>query len=318
VVLSSDKQRFGLRGPSHDAIKPEQLDSAAWPHLGRWHAHVAFLRTSHLRRSSYPAGVEPLCGTGTALQSAAVGQKGVQQHAMLSGSVAGLSRKAAKTRAMELSQSLSMLLRHQARELSIPIDPFGWVDLEHALAHVNSYEGDDALEGGFPATAEEVRQVVLSSDKQRFGLRGPSHDGAAPIEQIRANQGHTMEGIDADLTPISAADIPQAVHGTYLEAWDVIKREGISRMSRNHVHLAKDLPGESGVISGMRRSCQVLIWIDIAAAEQAGFYLPPLVQRSHIDRGADTTKLLQQGGRTQHRGRDVFSLVSAVHGTHLK
>merc|ERR1712008_182175 len=119
VVLSSDKQRFGLRGPSHDAIKPEQLDSAAWPHLGRWHAHVAFLRTSHLRRSSYPAGVEPLCGTGTALQSAAVGQKGVQQHAMLSGSVAGLSRKAAKTRAMELSQSLSMLLRHQARELSI-------------------------------------------------------------------------------------------------------------------------------------------------------------------------------------------------------
>jgi len=250
----------------HEKIKPEQLNPATWPHLSRWHAHVAFLSTSYLRMSSYPAGVEPVCRA--ALQSAAAGQKGAQQHPS---SITGLSSKAAKRRAMELSQTLSMLLRHQAKELNIPIDSCGWVDVEHVLAYVNSLEGDDALEGGFPATTEEVHQVVLSSDKQRFGLRGPPHNGAAPIEQVRANQGHSMEGIDAeDLTPISAADLPHAVHGTYQEAWEIIKQEGISRMSRNHIHLAKDLPGESGVISGMRRSCQVLIWIDIAAAEQAG------------------------------------------------
>ena len=33
-------------------------------------------------------------------------------------------------------------------------------------------------------------------------------------------------------------------------------------MTRNHIHFAKGLPGEDGVISGMRSSCDVLIYMD--------------------------------------------------------
>jgi len=41
-------------------------------------------------------------------------------------------------------------------------------------------------------------------------------------------------------------------------------------MSRTHIHLAQGLPGDSGVISGMRRSAQVLVYIDIRKAQQLG------------------------------------------------
>ncbi|KAI6044443.1 KptA family-domain-containing protein, partial [Pisolithus marmoratus] len=65
-----------------------------------------------------------------------------------------------------------------------------------------------------------------------------------------------------------------AVHGTTRKAWEVIATQGLSRMKRNHVHLAQGVPG-SGILSGMRNSSQVLIFIDVQKAIDAGieFYL---------------------------------------------
>ena len=61
------------------------------------------------------------------------------------------------------------------------------------------------------------------------------------------------------------------MHGTYHKSWGAIQASGgLSRMSRNHIHLAAGLPGDSGVISGMRKSCEVVIWIDVAKAVAAG------------------------------------------------
>jgi 2'-phosphotransferase len=31
---------------------------------------------------------------------------------------------------------------------------------------------------------------------------------------------------------------PMALHGTYLAAWQTIATDGLSRMKRNHIHLA--------------------------------------------------------------------------------
>lgn len=172
--------------------------------------------------------------------------------------------KLQKRRALEMSQSLSMLLRHKAREVGVPIDQFGWVLLEDALGWLNSFEGDEALEGGWPASTEEVRSVVCGSDKQRFQL------WEGPTLQIRANQGHSMEGIEVETEPLNSEEVPLAVHGTYYPAWELIRSSGLRRMERNHIHLARDLPGASGVISGMRSSCEVLIWVDVRRAEATG------------------------------------------------
>jgi 2'-phosphotransferase len=268
-----------------EGIKEGSFDHAALPHLSRWYRHVSSLKSRHAKFDHFgiaiPDGTKPVLGVAVSSQTNAskrkddgmkqvVGSQGAEKQATTSIGIASHSKKAAKERARELSQTLSMLLRHQAQEKGLPIDACGWVNMEHALAHINSFEGDDALEGGFLATAEEVREVALSSDKQRFGLRGPPHNSKALVEQIRANQGHTMKGINPDFAPICVSDLPLALHGTYKNTWEIIKREGLSRMDRNYVHLAKDLPGESGVISGMRASCEVLIWVDVAAAQRAG------------------------------------------------
>merc|ERR1711976_1147165 len=107
--------------------------------------------------------------------------------------------------------------------------------------------------------------VVAGSGKQRFKLR-EEHTKI----MIRANQGHSIPGIEPDLTLVDSSAIPFAVHGTYYKAWETIKNEGIHQMERNHIHLARDLPGSSGVISGMRSSCEILIWVDLRKAEASG------------------------------------------------
>ncbi|CAH1261564.1 TRPT1 [Branchiostoma lanceolatum] len=117
-------------------------------------------------------------------------------------------------------------------------------------------------------TKEDVRQVVADNDKKRFALQEEEETGRL---QIRANQGHTLEVEELELTPISdPAEAPTVVHGTYLNCWDKIRTQGLSRMKRNHIHFAPGEPGEDGVISGMRKTCQVLVFIDIAAAMRDG------------------------------------------------
>lgn len=47
------------------------------------------------------------------------------------------------------------------------------------------------------------------------------------------------------------------------------EKEGLSRMNRNHIHLAQGVPGDA-VISGMRNSAQVLIYINLPLALASG------------------------------------------------
>lgn len=78
-----------------------------------------------------------------------------------------------------------------------------------------------------------------------------------------------------DLEPLqSATQVPMAVHGTTVEAWKRIATEGISKMSRQHIHMAQGIGGLSAM-SGIRSSSRVLVYIDIQKALAAGlkFYL---------------------------------------------
>jgi 2'-phosphotransferase len=55
----------------------------------------------------------------------------------------------------------------------------------------------------------------------------------------------------------------------------LIKKEGLKKMSRNHIHFAPGMPKEEGVISGMRNSCDTIIEIDMFGAIKNGivFYI---------------------------------------------
>ena len=190
----------------------------------------------------------------------------------------------------KISHSLSWALRHNALQLKLTMTPDGFVPLEEIL------QSKHPKLKGFTET--QIRQVVAENDKQRFSLQmkpaaeyaaspivGNSSAAAAAVSSddetaiiwcIRANQGHSIPGIDPHLLltrlkPDELVALPVIIHGTYFDAWKNIQKSGyLSRMNRNHMHFAAGLPGENGVISGMRKSCEVYIYVDAIRCARDG------------------------------------------------
>ncbi|KAK7046758.1 putative tRNA 2'-phosphotransferase [Favolaschia claudopus] len=179
---------------------------------------------------------------------------------------------------VQLSKTLSWLLRHGAQSERLPMRPDGYVRVTDLLANpkLNSL------------TLEGLQDIVKADSKQRFDL---VYEEDAEAWCIKANQGHSMKSVKLDLKPIlSVSDIPTgiAVHGTTRAAWESISVQGLSKMTRNHIHLAQGVVGE-GVISGMRGSSQILIFVDVQRAIDAG------IQFSLSNNGVILTEGDEQG-----------------------
>eukprot|EP00250_Pteridium_aquilinum_P014403 c21965_g1_i3 orf=107-1240(+) len=120
-------------------------------------------------------------------------------------------------------------------------------------------------------TVDDILKAVERDDKQRFSLL--TENG---VLLIRANQGHSIKTIESDklLKPIHSSDeIPVCVHGTYMRNLSSILKTGLKKMGRNHVHFASGLPREDGVISGMRYTSEVFIYLDSKKALEDGMKL---------------------------------------------
>eukprot|EP00965_Chrysotila_dentata_P204431 6182332-Pleurochrysis_carterae.AAC.1 len=175
----------------------------------------------------------------------------------------------------KLSRALSRLLRHSAQQEGLPISHDGWISVEAVIRYLARSHP------GLRADVALVRKLVAHNNKQRFALQED------PELRIRANQGHTMSGINVAMTLLTPDRIERAVHGTYYDAWRKIRTAGLSCMKRQHVHLARGLPGETGIISGMRSSCTVLIWVDVRSAIQAGMEFYESANGVILTRGFD-------------------------------
>jgi len=158
-----------------------------------------------------------------------------------------------------LSKTLSYTLRHGAEKEKINMRPDGYVAIDELLAH-KKYKG---------ITLQQIQNIVNNNDKQRFKLiEEPAGSGKY---FIRANQGHSMASVQVEMQEVkSAEEAPICVHGTYLDAWQFIKTSGLNKMGRQHIHFAIGLPKDDHVISGMRKTCQVLVYVDVAAALALG------------------------------------------------
>ncbi|KAJ3190330.1 tRNA 2'-phosphotransferase 1 [Gaertneriomyces sp. JEL0708] len=170
-------------------------------------------------------------------------------------------RKADDDPTVRISKAMSYLLRHGAAKEGLPIREDGFMLVQDLLSHPR-------LKAQTFAT---IQSIVATNDKQRFTLH---QDPDTQRWYVRANQGHSMN-LAVDMTPImDAKECPVAVHGTYSRFWLSIAREGLKVMSRQHIHFAVGRPGEDGVISGMRSSTDILIYIDVekALADNIPFY----------------------------------------------
>jgi len=84
-------------------------------------------------------------------------------------------------------------------------------------------------------------------------------------ELIRANQGHSLD-VDLALSPV----LPPATlfHGTVQRFLVSIRRDGLVRGKRTHVHLSPDVETARRVVQ--RRGDAIVVVIDAAAMAEAG------------------------------------------------
>ncbi|MGM9613540.1 MAG: RNA 2'-phosphotransferase [Butyricicoccus sp.] len=155
-----------------------------------------------------------------------------------------------------LSRYLSFVLRHHPEAAGITLHRKGaWAEVD-ALLH-------GVQRAGKPLDLPLLEKIVCEDRKQRYSF-SPDH------RYIRANQGHSVD-VDLGFEPLE----PPAVlyHGTATRFLDSIRAEGITRQSRQYVHLSRDVKTAFAV--GGRHGIPVVLELDAAAMHRDSipFYL---------------------------------------------
>lgn len=167
--------------------------------------------------------------------------------------------KKQKTR---VSKALSYALRHGINKLKLDMDTEGFVKLDDLLNHSDL----PVLNG---VTHSQIQEVVDTNEKKRFTLKNEQNN-----LYIRANQGHSKDvgqklDDDLHLTRITTP-YETCVHGTNRKVLSAIMKNGLAPMGRKHVHFAKGTTDDTDVISGMRTTASVKIYIDMERAMANG------------------------------------------------
>jgi putative RNA 2'-phosphotransferase len=158
-------------------------------------------------------------------------------------------------RQIRISKFLSLILRHKPEKIGLTLDEAGWTAVDDLLAASRAH--------GFPISLAELQAVVAENDKARFAF-------SPDMRQIRANQGHSRPvnlGYEAAVPP------EYLFHGTAERFWPSIQRDGLSKQSRQQVHLSLDI--ETARQVGARHGRPLILRVDSGAMQRDGhlFYL---------------------------------------------
>ena len=162
---------------------------------------------------------------------------------------------------IHLSKTLTWLLRHHVvdKGLKITSDGFVLIDDVLKLEEFKNYNFDD------------ITKVVETNDKKRFDLKEDNG-----VHYIRANQGHSHEVASKikqeELLTRLDKPLPLILHGTTYKALGEIKKSGLKKMGRSHIHFAINddiVEGNKGQ-SGIRGNCQVMVYLNMEKAMNDG------------------------------------------------
>jgi putative RNA 2'-phosphotransferase len=150
-----------------------------------------------------------------------------------------------------ISKFLSLILRHSPETIDLSLDSNGWADVEELLLKSATHTT--------PFTREELEEIVVTNDKQRF-IFNEEHT------QIRANQGHSIQ---VELNLQSQTPPEFLYHGTVEKFLSLIRSEGLKKINRHHVHLSKDK--ETAEKVGNRRGKAIILTISSGIMYKEGF-----------------------------------------------
>lgn len=150
-----------------------------------------------------------------------------------------------------ISRFLSYVLRHRPDDIEIKPDRAGWVAIDDLLTASAAH--------GQAISRVELEYVVVNNNKNRFAI---SDDGL----RIRASQGHSTN-VDLGYEP----SVPPEVlyHGTVTKHLTGIRKHGLVKGNRHHVHLSGDKATARDV--GQRHGQVVVLRVRSGDMARAGF-----------------------------------------------
>ena len=149
------------------------------------------------------------------------------------------------------SRFLCLVLRHDPAVIDLQLNSQGWATVDDLLSALQAH--------GKPLSLSKLKSIVSGNNKRRFHF---SEDGT----RIRAAQGHSIE-VDLQFNKQTPPDL--LFHGTATRFMNLIEREGINKMSRQHVHLSADIRTAHSV--GRRHGKPVLLEVAAALMHTHGF-----------------------------------------------
>jgi putative RNA 2'-phosphotransferase len=148
----------------------------------------------------------------------------------------------------KISKKLSYILRHAPDSVGLILDEQGWVNVNDLLSKF-----------GDPLSIEDLKEVVKTNEKKRFAFNDD-------LTKIRASQGHSIE-IDLAYQPTTPPEF--LFHGTATRFLESIKKDGLLKGSRHHVHLSLDEVTARKV--GARHGSPVILTLKSKEMYEAGY-----------------------------------------------
>lgn len=130
---------------------------------------------------------------------------------------------------------ISKLLRHDPENLTM--NENGWVSVSELLTKVN-------------ITKSELDEIVNTNDKKRFSYNEDE-------TYIRARQGHSVH-VDVQLKDYQPKGV--LYHGTSINAVESIRKTGINKGNRLHVHLSDNI--KTAISVGRRKGEYYIFEVD--------------------------------------------------------
>jgi putative RNA 2'-phosphotransferase len=148
----------------------------------------------------------------------------------------------------KISKRLSYILRHAPESVGLVLDENGWADVHDLVSKF-----------GDPLSIDDLNEVVETNEKKRFAFNDD-------LTKIRASQGHSIE-IDLAYQPTTPPDF--LFHGTATRFLESIKKDGLLKGSRHHVHLSLDEVTARKV--GSRHGSPVILTLKSKEMYEAGY-----------------------------------------------
>jgi len=150
-----------------------------------------------------------------------------------------------------ISKMMSLILRHNPSVINATLDENGWLSVDELIKGMNAK--------GYEMNREMLDEIVATNNKKRFAFSEDKRN-------IRANQGHSIE-VDVELREEMPPEL--LYHGTVQKFIPRIQKDGLKKMSRQHVHLSQDRATAENV--GGRRGKPIVLLINTREMHRNGF-----------------------------------------------